>query len=133
MKNFTLVVWIVYFFGWLWSHRIFVTLENLIYHWFSSKASINGRRIFPLNDRYWCYLEYDKKKTYLGRTHTWSTHIWSANPGGESWIETHALFCINFIYRAYVCFKALFLCWFLMLRHNVWNSFEMQKRLCKNI
>ena len=127
--NFTLVVWIVYFFGWLWSHRIFVTLENLIYHWFSSKASINGRRIFPLNDRYWCYLEYDKKKTY---SHMKYTHFEVQIPVGSPELK-HTLYFALISYIEHMCFKALFLCWFLMLRHNVWNSFEMQKRLCKNI
>ena len=58
-------------------------------------ASINdGRRgkisslLLPLNDRYWCYLEYDKKKT----------HTCSSQKSSIAELK-HTLFCINFIYR----------------------------------
>lgn len=75
--------------------RIFVTLEDLIYHWFSSKASINGR-IFPLPPPSlewqilmlpWIWQEENILNYSSHVKYTFS----SANPGWESWIETHAI------------------------------------------
>ena len=115
--------------------RIFVTLEDLIYHWFSSKASINGR-IFPLPPPSlewqilmlpWIWqeeniLNYSSHVKYIFECKSrlgvlnWNTRYFAL----ISYIEHMCLLLFQSIFNAA-----------LMLRHNVWILLKCKNVLCE--
>lgn len=84
-------------FSWLWKISSIIDFRLKL----QSMGGFFPCLLLPLNDRYWCYLEYDKKKTYSTTPHMWSTYFRVQIPVGSPELK-HTLFCINFIYRAHV-------------------------------